>query len=74
MSRSSRARAFLVVGVVCAFASILIATVFLGPLAMLSAAAAIWSGERRAGALLLFAAAGAMALGAYLGARAVRVE
>jgi hypothetical protein len=74
MSRSSRARAFLLIGVVCALASILIATVFLGPLAMLSAAGAIWSGERRAGAVLLFAAAGAMTLGAYLGARAVRAE
>jgi uncharacterized membrane protein YeiB len=72
MSRSARARVFLAIGTLCAAGSILIATIFLGPLAMLAAAGAIWSGERRAGTILLFAAAGAMALGAYLGAQAVR--
>ncbi len=69
MSPSSRARLFLVLGVLLAASSVLIVPVFLGPLALLAAAGAIWSGARREGAVLLFAAAGAMALGMYLGCR-----
>lgn len=68
MSRSARARAFLIAGAVLAAASILILPVFVGPLAMLAAAGAIWSGARRAGTVLLFVSAAAMTLGAYLGA------
>ncbi|HKW78720.1 MAG TPA: hypothetical protein VJQ09_06430 [Candidatus Limnocylindria bacterium] len=69
MSASQRAMLFLVFAAVLAAASLAILPVFLGPLALLASAGAIWSGARRAGAALLFASAGAMALGMYLGCR-----
>ena len=69
MSPSSRARLFLIVAALLAAASVLVLPIFLGPLALLASAAAIWSGARRGGAALLFLSAGAMALGMYLGCR-----
>ncbi|OLC54265.1 MAG: hypothetical protein AUH85_12210 [Chloroflexi bacterium 13_1_40CM_4_68_4] len=69
MSPSKRARLLLALGTLLAVASVLILPIFLGPLALLAAAGAIWSGARRAGAVLLFASAGAMAVGMYLGCR-----
>lgn len=67
MRRSSRARPLLWIGIVLAAASVLILPVFLGPLAMVAAGGAIWGGERFAGTILLFVAAGSMALGMWLG-------
>jgi hypothetical protein len=69
MSASRRAALFLAVATVLAAGSIVILPVFLGPLALLASAGAIWSGARRPGAVLLFASAGAMAVGMYLGCR-----
>jgi len=69
MSASKRARVLLALGTLLAAASVLILPIFLGPLALLAAAGAIWSGARRAGAILLFVSAGAMAVGMYLGCR-----
>lgn len=69
MTSSGRARLLLALGALFALASVAILPVFLGPLALLAAAGAIWSGARRAGSVLLFASAGAMTLGMYLGCR-----
>ena len=69
MAASSRARAFLALAALLAAASVVVVPVFLGPLALLASAGAIWSGARRPGAILLFVSAGAMALGMYLGCR-----
>ena len=69
MSARVRARALLALAALLAVASVVILPVFLGPLALLASAAAICSGARRSGAILLFASAGAMAVGMYLGCR-----
>ncbi|HYY54893.1 MAG TPA: hypothetical protein VFA01_05890 [Candidatus Dormibacteraeota bacterium] len=69
MSASRRATLLLFAAALCAAASVLILPVFLGPLALLASAGAIWSGARRPGAVLLFVSAGAMAVGMYLGCR-----
>lgn len=69
MSASRRATLLLALGAVLAAVSLVLLPVFVGPLALLAAAGAIWSGARRAGALLLFVSAGAMAFGMYLGCR-----
>ena len=67
MSRRARARALLVVGALFAGVSIVFLPILFGPLALLAAAGAIWSGARRTGTVLLFTSAGALALGMYLG-------
>ncbi len=67
MAASSRARLFLAFAALLAATSVLLLPVFLGPLALLASAGAIWSGARRAGAILLFLSAAAMAFGVYLG-------
>jgi hypothetical protein len=69
MSPPRRATLLLLVATLFAVGSLVILPVFLGPLALLASAGAIWSGARRDGALLLFASAGAMAVGMYLGCR-----
>ena len=69
MSARVRARALLALAALLAVTSVVILPVFLGPVALLASAAAIWSGARRSGAILLFASAGAMAVGMYLGCR-----
>lgn len=69
MGASARARLLLALAALLAASSVLVLPVFLGPLALLASAGAIWSGARRAGSLLLFASALAMTLGMYLGCR-----
>ncbi len=69
MAASSRARLLLALAGLLAALSVLVVPIFLGPLALLASAGAIWSGSRRAGTVVLFASAGAMALGMYLGCR-----
>lgn len=69
MSASRRRTLLLLIAALLAASSIVILPVFLGPLALLASAGAIWSGARRAGTALLFLSAGAMALGMYLGCR-----
>lgn len=67
MAAASRARLFVALAALLATISVLVLPIFLGPLALLASAGAIWSGARRAGAVLLFISAGAMALGMFLG-------
>lgn len=69
MAASLAAKLFLALAALLAASSILIVPIFLGPLALMASAAAIWSGARRGGTILLFVSAGAMALGMYLGCR-----
>lgn len=70
MGASAPAKLFLALAALLAVLSVLILPVFLGPLALLASAGAIWRGSRRAGAVLLLASALAMTLGMYLGCRA----
>jgi hypothetical protein len=69
MAASSAAKWFLALAALLAASSILIVPIFLGPLALMASAAAIWSGARRGGTILLLASAVAMTLGMYLGCR-----
>lgn len=69
MSRRARARALLLVGALFAGVSIVFLPILFGPLALLAAGGAIWGGARRSGTILLFASAGALALGLFLGCR-----
>jgi hypothetical protein len=69
MPRHLRQRLLLAVATLLAALSILIIPIFLGPLALLASAGAIWAGARRTGFALLVLSAFAMATGMYLGCR-----
>ncbi len=67
MSRPAWARLLLLASATFSVISIVFLPILFGPFALLAAVGAIRSGARRAGAALLFLAAAALALGAYLG-------